>query len=725
MARIQNPCNQFGKALATEEHVTEVAGNIKAGLTYTFVGNENRTPGFVGNDYIKFTFEEDSEIENGYNSTVTIKPIESLEALNSAEDLSYTLATGPLVKEVKDKLEGDIRKAKLTIGGKNVKTNLDELVRDINKDDIINDDDIEEGITYKGILQTNGLNFRGDHVIIVENKDGKTVDLWFGPNNNPGFATKLDESKFTGSNYYIFNDASTPKNYFLHTSGAFRAGTKNMAVAASETEIITLKNKNDGTVVNFADSDSTIQCIIKRVIEDDKIDTVIVESPKINEETATIDENGTSKSITHTTSKGVTFKIKNIVKNTDADAEAGLTPGFVRFEASIEFNNGVIMPDGGIYSVEIKAANSTVAKETKKLFVFNDRAEYEVEPPAPTVTAVYKSETQTYISGLEYDTAAKITLNISNISNTQQMATPDLDRINITTASINGDYSFVSNPVLLREDNNKEVTTSPNTTVIGNVKDNNAVFSYTISSDVTGVGDIQPSGSVTVTPYYVKNKVKTKSTKSKTVYVTSSDKKTHYSWTQSKPNDSSLEASFENESGRICGELANNKLLILEETYKSEKSIGTDAEANYANQALVQYGTLRHPSSIAEGDRATTYSNSSGTKYFVKLIKWTDKLEGDPDPVASFKVTVKSGINKLGNSTSPVKLYAADVKTLKAVRIDSTEANGGTAVDGSFENGNWSVGIPTTAFNIYRHEGFYLIIEMTENAQNIGAITII
>lgn len=718
MARIQNPCNQFGKALATEEHVTEVTNNIKAGLTYTFVGNEDRTPGFVGNDYIKFTFEEDSEIKNGYNSTVTIKPIESLEGLNSAEDLSYTLATGPLVKEVKDKLEGDIKKAKLTIGGKNVKTNLDELVRDINKDDIINDNDVEEGITYKGILQTNGLNFRGDHVIIVENKDGKTVDLWFGPNNNPGFATKLDESKFTGSNYYIFNDASTPKNYFLHTSGAFSAGTKNIAVAASETETIVLKNKNDGTEVNFADSDSTLQCIIKRVVANDTIEEEIIESPKINE------ENATNKAITYT-SKGVKFEITDIVKNTDADAEKGLTPGFVRYKATIKLENGTIMPNGGIYRVEIKAANSTVATQTKELFVFKDSAEYEVEPPSPTVTAVYKSESDTYISGLKYDTAGTITLNISNISNTQQMATPDLDRINITTTSINGNYSFASIPALLREDNNKEVTTTPNTTVIGNAKDNNAVFSYTVSSTVTGVGDIQPSGYVTVTPYYIKNKVKTKSTKSGTVYVTSSDDKTHYSWTQSKLNDSSLEASFENESGRICGELANNKLLILEETYKSEKSIGTDAEANYANQALVQYGTLRHPSNIAEGDRASTYSNSSGTKYFVKLIKWKDKLEGSPEPVASFKVTVKSGINKLGNSTSPVKLYAADVKTLKAVRIDSTEANGGTAVDGSFENGSWSVGIPTTAFNIYRHEGFYLIIEMTENAQNIGAITII
>lgn len=718
MAKIQNPCDQYGNPLATLEHVTKVTDDIKAGLTYTFVGNENRAPGFIGNDYISFTFERDSELNNGFNSTVTIKPIESLESLNNTEDLSYTLATGPLVKEVKDKLEDDIKKAKLTIGGKNVKTNIDELVRDINKDDIINDEDIEDGITYKGILQTNGLNFRGDHVIIVENKDGKTVDLWFGPNNNPGFATKLDESGFTGNKFYIFNDASSPQKYFLHSSGAFSAGTQNIAVPNNETETIVLKNKNDGTELNFADSDSTLKCIIKRVGADDTIIEEVIETPVINE------DNATNGIITHT-SGGVTFEITGIVKNTDADAEKGLTPGFVRYKATIKLNNGIIMPNGGIYRVEIQAANSTVATHTKELFVYKDTDAK--APSIGSVNAVYErfdDESTRVISGLKYDTKGKITLTINDIANTQQMVS-NLKHINVKNNGIGGTFSFISDPILLRK-GSKGLETTPNTTVVGNANDNNAVFTYTETSNITGDGIRQPSGKFQVTPYYIKNKITALGDTTTESSVVSKDGENHYLWSVFKSTDETTEASFDNEDGRICGELENGKLVIKEETYDSTKSIGTDAETNYAKQALVQYGTLRHPSKIKETDgRATHYVNTSGVKYFVKKIKWTNEIDSVKQQVPAFKVRVDSGIIGLGNSSSLVKFYAADVETLKAVRIDATEANGGWATDGSFKDRSWDVNIPPNIFKIFRDTGFYLIIEMNKNAQNIGAVTII
>jgi hypothetical protein len=714
MAKIQNPCDQYGNPLATLEHVTKVTDDIKAGLTYTFVGNENRAPGFIGNDYISFTFERDSEINNGFNSTVTIKPIESLESLNNTEDLSYTLATGPLVKEVKDKLEDDIKKAKLTIGGKNVKTNIDELVRDINKDDIINNEDIENGITYKGILQTNGLNFRGDHVIIVENKDGKTVDLWFGPNNNPGFATKLDESGFTGNKFYIFNDASSPQKYFLHPSGPFSAGTENIAVPNNDIEKIVLKNKNDGTELNFADSDSTLKCIIKRVDADNTITEEEIETLPINENNAT---NGT---MTYT-SGGVSFEITDIVKNTDADAEKGLTPGFVRYKATIKLHNGTIMPNGGIYRVEIQAANSTVATHTKELFVYkhtDDKA-----PSVGSVNAVYRSIANRTISGLTYDTDGEIELTINDITNTQQMVS-NLKHINVKDVGVNGISTVTSNPALLRKGSNG-LETTPNTTVVGNENDNNAVFTYTQTYNITGNEILQPSGKFQVTPYYIKNKITALGDTATEGTVVSEDGEKHYLWTSFKLEDGITEASFDNEKDRICGELVNGKLVILEETYDSTKSIGTDAEANYANQALVQYGKLRHPSKIKETDgRATHYVNTVGTKYFVKKIKWTNEIASEKQQVPAFNIKVDSGIIGLGNSSSPVKFYAADVETLEAVRIDATEANGGRAAAGSFKNGSWDVSIPEAIFKIYRDTGFYLIIEMNKNAQNIGVVTI-
>lgn len=550
--------------------------------------------------------------------------------------------------------------------------------RDLNAD--YDSADADEVISTK----IQNMKFFGEYVNVVDNGDG-SVNLYFGKNNNPAeFSTVTAPA---GSAMYTYVDSGTD-----YTLGAAPAGNGNTyahcekggsetVYAGSSSTVITIPNKTSKVKVEAVDnSGNTIA----------------------SAETAVID--GSQTTVT-ATNAGITINVSSIHLNTSDDAKDGMTPGFIRCKVSATLTNATIMPKGGFYKVKMTIAGKSNTNSTG-MFIYTSPT---VDPSIAGVTATYASTGTKTVSGITYDSGAKVTVNVTGIKNTQWMATKNTDRITISDNSNGrlGDIGVIGVGSLTAANNTDKTK-------------KNAEFSY--STDVTFTASHDPavmSGTYTATPYKpVDGSALSSAAKS------GSFAGSRYLWNGAEGTESDSVSSFHVDGKRLAYTVLTDSSgnvtgldLTTTATYDSAKLLTTD----YPQQLLVQGGCLKHPGGSG-CDVTGTYNstNCTGTRYWTKLIK----TGSSADAKTSFTIT---GSNLIG---SGVKIWAVCANTdatatagAKSLLINALGSAGGFAK--SVSSSSLSVEIPGGQMTCKQNSCFYLVVQVpAASTVKLGAITV-
>lgn len=523
-----------------------------------------------------------------------------------------------------------------------------------------------------------GMNFYGEYVNVVDNGDG-TVNLYFGKNNNPSEITGVTSP--SGSAKYVYADAGS--NYSI---GTLTAGNSYANCQSGGSETIYANASN--TVITIPNTTSTVK--VEALASDNSVIAFA--------ETAAIDGTSTTMSASN---GGIAISVSEIHKNTSEDAASGYTPGFIRCKVSATITNATLMPKGGYYKLRMTIGSKSYTASTA-MFVYNADA---VTPSIETVTATYEGTTTKVVSGITYDSAAKVNLTVTGISNTQQMVTDDTNRITISDNSNSYLPDFGT------------IAISDLTVSSGDKTKNNAVYSYSGSKAFTSTAPVKMSGTISVTPHGQSGAVAAAKKEA-------SFAGTNYCWTTSA-TDSNSKANFSNDGSRLAHTVLTNDsgdVLGLDldstSTYDSAISIVDTATAPYNKQLLIQDEQLMYPTKDVTGTYAT--ANCTGTRYWVKKIS----TGSSTDAKTSYTLT---GTN-LNNSN--VKIWAVCANTdsvatagAKVVRVNATAANGGVAT---------SLGANSIAFTIAGAvmtcnpaNCFYLVIQMAQGTTvTIGTLEV-
>ena len=578
----------------------------------------------------------------------------------------------------------------LKVGGKDIMEAIDEasdaaaaaagivVERDLNAD--YDSADTDEVISTK----IQNMKFFGEYVNVVDNGDG-SVSLYFGKNNNPAeFSTVTAPA---GTAMYTYVDNGT--DYSL---GAAPAGSGNTYAHCQSGGSETVYAGSSSTVITIPNKTSTVK--VEAV--DNSGNTIA------SAETAVID--GSQATVT-ATNGGITINVTNIHLNTSDDAAEGMTPGFIRCKVSATLTNATIMPKGGFYKVKMTVAGKSNTNGTG-MFIYTSPT---VDPSIEEVTATYASTGTKTVSGITYDSAAKVTVNVTGIENTQWMATKNLNRITVSDNS-NGRLADIGAvPVAsLSAANNTDKTKK------------NAEFSY--SKEVTFTASHDPavmSGSYTATPYKpLDGSALSSAAKS------GSFAGTRYLWNGAEGTENDATSSFHVDGKRLAytvltDDSGNVTGLNLDTTaeYDSDNLLTTD----YPQQLLVQGGYLKHPGG-ANMDVTGTYNstNCTGTRYWTKLIK----VGSSADAKTTFTIT---GSNLNG---SGVKIWAVCANTdsvatagEKSLLINALGSAGGFAK--SVSSTSLSVEIPGGQMTCKQNSCFYLVVQLpAASTVKLGAITV-
>lgn len=577
----------------------------------------------------------------------------------------------------------------LKVGGKDIMEAIDEasdaaaaaagivVERDLNAD--YDSADTDEVISTK----IQNMKFFGEYVNVVDNGNG-SVSLYFGKNNNPAeFSTVTGPN---GSAMYVYADNGTDYS-IAGTSGAGKSysvcqkGGSETVYATKSGTVITIPNKTSKVKVEAVDnSGNTIA----------------------SAETAVID--GSQATVT-ATNAGITINVTNIHLNTSDDAKDGKTPGFIQCNISATLTNATVMPKGGLYKVKMTVAGKSNTNSTG-IFVYTDPA---ADPSIEEVTATYASTANKTVSGITYDSAAKVTVNVTGIKNTQWMATANENRITVSDNSNGrlGDIGAV--PVAsLTAANSTDKTKK------------NAEFSY--SKEVTFTASHDPavmSGSYTATPYKpLDGSALSSAAKS------GSFAGTRYLWNGAEGTEDDATSSFHVDGKRLAYTVLTDASgnvtglnLDTTATYDNTKSLATD----YPQQLLVQGGYLKHPGG-ANMDVTGTYNstNCTGIRYWTKLIK----TGSSADAKTTFTIT-GSNLNAPG-----VKIWAVCANTdatatagEKSLLINALGSAGGFAK--SVSSTSLSVEIPGGQMTCKQNSCFYLVVQVpAASTVKLGAITV-
>lgn len=534
-------------------------------------------------------------------------------------------------------------------------------------------------------VKTKKMNFFGSYVNVVQSAENPDeISIYIGENKNPAeFSTVTGPD---GSAMYVYADNGTDYS-IAGTSGAGKSYSVCQA-GGSETVHATASN----TVITIPNTTSTI-----KVEAVDNANTLIKSC-----ETGVID--GSTTTVTKE-ENGIKIEVYDIHKNTPDDAKDGMTPGFIRCKVKATLTNATIMPNGGFYKIKMTVAGKSNTNATG-IFVYTSPT---TNPSIESVTATYASTGTKKVSGLAYDSGAKVTLEVTGIKDTQWMATKNENRITVSDNSNGrlGDIGAVS-VASLTAANDTDKTKK------------NAEFSYT--KEVTFTASHTPevmSGKYIVTPYKPLD-----GSAYTTGAMEDSFAGTNYLWNGANGTENDATSSFHEDGKRLPyvvladanGDVTG--LTISSDTYNSETQIVDSAAAPYNKQLLVQGGNLMYPTQ----DTTKTYSttNCTGTRYWVKKIS----TGSGTDAKTTFTV---SGSNL---NASGVKIWAVCANTdsvatagAKSLRINALGSAGGFAK--SVSSTSLSVEIPGGQMTCTPAACFYLVVQIPQGSTaKLGAITV-
>jgi hypothetical protein len=474
-----------------------------------------------------------------------------------------------------------------------------------------------------------------------------------------------------------------------YSLGGATAGSSYANCQSGGTE--TVYAGSNGTVITIPNSTSTV-----------KVEAVDNSGATIKSATTAVID-GSTTTVTKE-ENGIKIEVYDIHKNTSEDAKDGMTPGFIRCKVKATLTNATIMPSGGFYKVKMTVGTKTNTNGTG-MFIWNAPT---TNPSIDSVTATYASTGTKTVSGITYDSGAKVTLSVTGIKNTQSMATSNVNRITVSDNS-NGRLGDIG------------AVTVSNLTAANSTSKTAANAEYSYSKEVTFTASHTPSvmsGKYTVTPYKYDNNTYGDGKKEATF---AGEK---YLWNGAEGTENDATSSFHVDGKRLAYTVltdSNGNVTGLNlnstATFDSAKSLATD----YPQQLLVQGGELKHPGG-ANMDVTKTYNstNCTGTRYWTKLIK----TGSSGDAKTTFTIT---GSNLIGTG---VKIWAVCANTdatatagAKSLLINALGAAGGFAK--SVSNSSLSVEIPGGQMTCKQNSCFYLVVQLPKaSTVKLGAITV-
>ena len=536
------------------------------------------------------------------------------------------------------------------------------------------------------------INFMGAYVNVVP--DGDTINLYIGENKNkPSYSSITDT--FNDQKYVY---ASSTSAWSL-PSDATAGKTYDRCSALTGTETVKL---NDGAVIGNITSTQKI----KVTVESDK-GTIEYEAPVTvssvaGKTAATLTAEKTDGTVVTTdapttenwedTAKGIKISASGMMKYTSADAKNGFTPesSCGVFSVTID-NDKVVGTNGGWYKVTV--ALGSTSKTTKMVYVYGGQTNTpSVDKPEITYAA---GETK-YISGLAYDSTGSFTLTVDNIANTQQSMTTTTNRVKVTKTA--GDVDFGATVT----------TTTDGMSVTGTSTDETAVYKYVKTISAT-TGTAKKVSAAAKAQAYGQSALAGSEQTSDTCTSTT------FLYTDNT-NDTDLITYFQKDGARKYGDLAAAKSASgATATYDSEKSLITD----YKDQLLVQDSKLRYPNS----DKTSRYSGATETRYYVRPVKF-----GGSGQINNISVTV-SGMTAFNNGTTRLYLVKKGVSDAQVLNWFKTAAcsYGAPIADASAPSSNkWTCTINNDVFQLVGGvaDTYYLVVEMTKDAGEIGQITL-
>ena len=598
--------------------------------------------------------------------------VDVVELIGDAQTAAEATASEALA-ETKTELEGKIQKAQEdAVAAAGI-----QVTRDLTGD--YDNTDADEVLSVK----TKKMNFFGSYVNVVQSATNPDeISIYIGENKNPAeFSTVTGPS---GSGMYVYTAANAE-----YSLGAATAGSKYANCQSGGAE--TVYAGAEGTVITIPNTTSTV-----------KVEAVDNSGATIKScETAVID--GSTTPVTKE-ENGIKVEVYDIHKNTSDDAKDGMTPGFIRCKVKATLTNATIMPAGGFYKVKMTVAGKSNTNGTG-MFIYNAGSS---TPSIGDVTATYSSTGTKTVSGITYDSGAKVSLSVTGIKDTQSMATSNVNRISVSDNSNGrlGDIGAVKVADLTAANGTSKTAA-------------NAEFSYT--KDITFTADHTPavmSGTYTVTPYKYDNNTYATGKKE------ASFSGTNYLWNGTETNDSDAKANFHTDGSRLAYTVLTDASgnvtgldLTTTATFDSAKSLATD----YPQQLLIQGEKLKHPGG-ASMDVTGTYSstNCTGTRYWTKLIK----VGTSGDAKTTYTIT-GSNLNGTG-----VKIWAVCANTdatatagAKSLLINALGSAGGFAK--SVSSSSLSVEIPGGQMTCKQNSCFYLVVQLPAGSTvQLGAITV-
>lgn len=537
-------------------------------------------------------------------------------------------------------------------------------------------------------VKTKKMNFFGSYVNVVQSAENPDeISIYIGENKNPAeFSTVTGPN---GSAMYVYADNGSDYS-IAGTSGA----GKSYSVCQTGGSELVHATASD-TIITIPNTTSTI-----KVEAVDNADTSIKSC-----ETGVID--GSSTTVTKE-ENGIKIEVYDIHKNTPDDAKDGMTPGFIRCKVKATLTNATIMPNGGFYKIKMTVAGKSNTNSTG-IFVYTSPT---TNPSIGSVTATYASTGTKKVSGLTYDSGAKVTLEVTGIKDTQWMATKNENRITVSDNS-NGRLGDIGNVTVAN-------LTAANST---DKTKKNAEFSYT--KEVTFTASHTPTvmtGKYIVTPYKPLD-----GSAYTTGAMEDSFAGTNYLWNDANGTENDATSSFHEDGKRLPyvvladanGDVTG--LTISSDTYNSETQIVDSAAAPYNKQLLVQGGELKHPGGSGCDVTGTyTSTNCTGTRYWVKKIS----TGSGTDAKTTFTVT-GSNLNASG-----VKIWAVCANSdsvaeagKKSLLINALGSAGGFAK--SVSSTSLSVEIPGGQMTCTPAACFYLVVQLPQGSTaKLGAITV-
>ena len=526
--------------------------------------------------------------------------------------------------------------------------------------------------------KTNRINFMGAYVNVVPDSNGD-VNIYIGENKNNSSYSSITDT-LTAANYVY---ASSTSKYAL-PSDATAGKSYDRTSPLTGTEEVKL---NDGAAIGNILVDQTITVTVTS-----DLGTITYTTGKISEQAGTT---AASKDYTwqdEYATKGIKVAGTSLIKYGNADAQNGFTPNSStgKFVVTID-NDKVVGADGGWYSVSVNLGSTT--KSTGKVFVYPAAS---ATPSVGKPEIIYTAGETKYISGLAYDSTGSFTLTVDNIANTQQAMTTSLNRVKVTKTA--GDVDFGAT-----------VTTSTTgMSVTGTSTDETAVYKYVKTISAT-TGTAKKVSAAAKAQAYGQSALAGSEQTSDTCTATT------YLYTDNS-DDTDLVTKFQKDGARKYGDLAAAKSASgATATYDSEKSLITD----YTDQLLVQDSKLRYPNS----DKTSRYSGATETRYYVRPVKF-----GGSGQINNISVTV-SGMTAFNNGTTRLYLVKKGVSDAQVLNWFKTAAcsYGAPIADASAPSSNkWTCTINNDVFQLVGGvaDTYYLVVEMTKDAGEIGQITL-